>query len=135
MDAAIPGRQPAVGEPLSAVLYRAADRVRDATLAVGTGKDLEWAGDNGGMPTGQVYDGRDRLVAADVTQADIAWIEMTRPTIGPALEALLRDLGEAATQHETDPTEPGLDDLYCHDELLGAELAHALLDRPTDWIA
>lgn len=115
-----------MGEPLSVVLYRAADLVRDAALSTGTGKDLEWAGDAAGQPTGQIYDGRDRHVAYDVTNADIEWIVMTRPTIGPALEALLRDLGAAAAQHEADPAEPGLDDIYCHDEMLGAELAHAL---------
>jgi hypothetical protein len=117
-----------MGEPLSVVLYRAADWVRDATLAVGVGKDLEWVDSNNGQPTGQIYDDRDRLVAHDVTHADIAWIVLTRPTIGPPLEALLRILGDDAAGHEADSLDGQGDpsDLYCHDEMLGGELAHAL---------
>lgn len=117
-----------MGEPLSVVLYRGADLVRDATLSCGTRKDLEWVDSNNGQPTGQIYDGRDRLVAHDVTHADIAWIVMTCPTIGQPLEALLRDLADAAAEHEAEPVDQRDDpnDIYCHDEMLAAELAHAL---------
>jgi len=117
-----------MGEPLSTVLYRAADTVRDAALSTGTGKDLEWAGDAMLQPGGQIYDGRDRHVAYDVTNADITWIVMTRPTIGPPLEALLRILGDDAAGHEADSLDErdGPDDIYCPDEMLAAELAHAL---------
>jgi hypothetical protein len=117
-----------MGEPLSVVLYRAADLVRDAILPCGIGRDLEWVDSNNGQPTGQIYDDRGRLVAHDVTHADIAWIVLTRPTIGPALEALLRNLADAAAEHEAEPLDRRDDpsDIYCHDEMLAAELAHAL---------
>jgi hypothetical protein len=117
-----------MGESLSVVLYRAANTVRDAALSCGTGKDLEWAGDALLQPGGQIYDGRDRHVAYDVTNADITWIVLTRPIIGPALEALLRELADAAAEHEAEPLDQRDDphDIYCRDEMLAAELAHVL---------
>lgn len=120
-----------MGEPLSVVLYQAADRVRDAAQSVNTGNDLdvEWAGATLGEAAGQIYTGRDRHVAYVVTAHDLAWMVLTRPAIGKALEALLRDLGDAAAEHEAEPVDERDDprDIYCHDEMLAAELAAALL--------